>query len=232
MPHPLPRVDSPPRRDTIGIDLHACHEPALLEALKAVIDPNTGKDFVSTKQLQEPAHRGRRRRIRRRARLSGEEPAAEGLRKALIAAARSVPGVANVSANVGDEGRRRTPCSAACSCCRSVQEHRRRRVRQGRRRQEHDRGQPRARARRRGREGRHPRRRHLRPEPADDDGHRRPARVGRRQDHGADGELRRPGDVDRLPGRGRQPDDLARPDGDPGARAAAAADATGASSTT
>jgi ATP-binding protein involved in chromosome partitioning len=40
--------------------------------------------------------------------------------------------------------------------------------------------------------------------------------IGRRQDHGADGELRRPGDVDRLPDRGRQPDDLARADGDPG----------------
>ena len=107
------------------------------------------------------------------------------------------------------------------------QEHRRGRLRQGRRRQEHDRRQPGAGAGRRGRSGRHPRRRHLRPEPADDDGHRRPARERRRQDHGAAGELRRAGDVDRLPGRGRQPDDLARPDGDAGAGAAAAPDQLG-----
>ena len=83
------------------------------------------------------------------------------------------------------------------------QEHHRRGLRQGRRRQEHDGGQPGAGAGGRGRRGRPARCRHLRPEPADDDGHRGPARVGRRQDHGADGKLRRAGDVDRLPGRTR-----------------------------
>ncbi len=30
----------------------AVSESALLEALKSVVDPNTGKDFVSTKQLK------------------------------------------------------------------------------------------------------------------------------------------------------------------------------------
>ena len=74
-------------------------EPLLLDALKAVIDPNTAKDFVSTRQLKN-------------LRIDGGDVAFEvelgypaksqiaGLRKALIAAARSVPGVENVSANI------------------------------------------------------------------------------------------------------------------------------------
>jgi ATP-binding protein involved in chromosome partitioning len=72
---------------------------ALTEALKTVLDPNTGKDFVSTKalknlQIQEgevsfdielgyPA--------------KSQVPA---LRKALVAAAKTVAGVQNVSANI------------------------------------------------------------------------------------------------------------------------------------
>lgn len=74
-------------------------ESALLDALKGVIDPNTGKDFVSTKQLKN-------------LRVEGGDvvfdvelgyPAKSqvpGLRKNLIAAARSVAGVENVSANL------------------------------------------------------------------------------------------------------------------------------------
>ncbi|MEQ1805387.1 MAG: iron-sulfur cluster assembly protein, partial [Burkholderiaceae bacterium] len=74
-------------------------ESSLLEALKTVIDPNTGKDFVTTKQLKN-------------LRVEGGEVAFDvelgypaksqiaGLRKALIAAARSVAGVQNVSANL------------------------------------------------------------------------------------------------------------------------------------
>jgi len=74
-------------------------DTALLEQLKTVIDPNTGKDFVSTRQL-------------RNLKIDGSSvtfdvelgyPAKsqiDGLRAALIAAARRVPGVDNVSANV------------------------------------------------------------------------------------------------------------------------------------
>ena len=74
-------------------------ESALLDALRTVIDPNTGKDFVSTKVLKN-------------LRIDGGEvafdvelgyPAASQVapfRRALIAAARTVPGVENVSANV------------------------------------------------------------------------------------------------------------------------------------
>lgn len=71
----------------------------LLQALQTVVDPITGKDFVSTRALKN-LH------------IAGDEvsfdvelgyPAKSqipALRRALIAAARSVPGVANVSANV------------------------------------------------------------------------------------------------------------------------------------
>ena len=74
-------------------------ESALLDALKTVIDPNTGKDFVSTRQV-------------RNLRIEGGDVAFDvelgypaksqiaGLRKALIAAARTVAGVENVSANL------------------------------------------------------------------------------------------------------------------------------------
>lgn len=74
-------------------------EAALLEALKSVIDPNTGKDFITTRQL-------------RNLQVEGGDVAFDvelgypaksqlpALRSALVAAARQVPGVANVSANL------------------------------------------------------------------------------------------------------------------------------------
>jgi ATP-binding protein involved in chromosome partitioning len=74
-------------------------DTALLEQLKTVIDPNTGKDFVSTRQL-------------RNLKIDGSSVAfdvelgypaksqIDALRTALVAAARRVPGVDNVSANV------------------------------------------------------------------------------------------------------------------------------------
>ncbi len=77
----------------------AVTEQALMDALKAVVDPNTGKDFVSGKNIRN---------------LSVQEgdvsfdvelgyPAKSqipGFRKALIAAAKGVAGVNNVSVNV------------------------------------------------------------------------------------------------------------------------------------
>ena len=76
------------------------NEAALLEALKTVVDPNTGKDLVSTRLLKN-------------LRIDGADvsfdvelgyPAQSqlpALRSALIEAARRVPGVGNVSANLG-----------------------------------------------------------------------------------------------------------------------------------
>jgi ATP-binding protein involved in chromosome partitioning len=75
-------------------------ESALLQALQAVVDPNTGRDFVTTKQLRD-------------LRVDGADvsfavqlgyPAKTqlpALRKALVDAARSVPGVGNVSVDLG-----------------------------------------------------------------------------------------------------------------------------------
>ena len=74
-------------------------EAALLDALKSVLDPNTGRDFISTKAVKN-------------LRIEGGDvsfdvelgyPAKSqipALRKALIAAARGVAGVENVSANL------------------------------------------------------------------------------------------------------------------------------------
>ncbi len=78
----------------------AVTETALLEALKTVVDPNTGKDLVSTRALKN-------------LRVEGGDVSFEvtlgyparsqvpALRRALIDAARSVAGVGNVSADVG-----------------------------------------------------------------------------------------------------------------------------------
>ena len=77
----------------------AITEAALLEALKSVIDPNTQKDFVSGRQIKN-------------LRIDGSQVAFDvelgypaksqvpGLRKALVAAARTLPGVENVSVNL------------------------------------------------------------------------------------------------------------------------------------
>ena len=74
-------------------------ESALLDALKTVVDPNTGKDFVSTRQLKN-------------LRIEDGDVAFDVelgypaksqlalLRKALIVAAKTVAGVENVSANL------------------------------------------------------------------------------------------------------------------------------------
>ncbi len=77
----------------------AVSEQGLMDALKSVVDPNTGRDFVST------------RAIRNLSVLEGDVafdvelgyPAKSqiaGFRKALVAAAKSVAGVENVSVNV------------------------------------------------------------------------------------------------------------------------------------
>ncbi|HOB67838.1 iron-sulfur cluster carrier protein ApbC [Ottowia sp.] len=74
-------------------------EQDVLQAVAAVIDPNTGKDFVSTRQLKN-------------LQVSGGDVAFDvelgyparsqipALRQALIAAVRGLPGVSNVSVNV------------------------------------------------------------------------------------------------------------------------------------
>ena len=75
-------------------------ESALIDALKTVVDPNTGRDLVSTKQVRQLKIEG--------GDISFEvelgypaKSQVQALRKALIAAARSLPGVENVSIQIG-----------------------------------------------------------------------------------------------------------------------------------
>ena len=74
-------------------------EAALTDALKAVIDPQTGRDFVSGRQVKNLRVEGGDVSfdIEMGYPARSQHPA---LRKALIAAARGVPGVDNVSVNL------------------------------------------------------------------------------------------------------------------------------------
>jgi ATP-binding protein involved in chromosome partitioning len=77
-------------------------ESALLEVLKGVIDPNTGKDFVSTKLLRNLKVEGGDVSfdVELGYPAKSQMPA---LRKALIAAVRTLPGIENVSANLSSK---------------------------------------------------------------------------------------------------------------------------------
>ena len=77
----------------------AVTEIALLDALKTVVDPNTGRDFVSTKQLKNLKVEGGDVAfdIELGYPAKSQIPA---LRKALIAAVRTLPGIENVSVNL------------------------------------------------------------------------------------------------------------------------------------
>lgn len=77
----------------------AATKEALAEALKSVLDPNTGKDFVSTRALKnvQISEGDVSFDIELGYPAKSQVPA---LRKALVAAAKTVPGVDNVSANI------------------------------------------------------------------------------------------------------------------------------------
>ena len=77
----------------------AVTETALLEALKAVVDPNTGKDFVSSKALKNVSITGGDVAFDVELGYPAKSQFA-GFRKALVAAAKGVAGVENVSVNV------------------------------------------------------------------------------------------------------------------------------------
>jgi ATP-binding protein involved in chromosome partitioning len=74
-------------------------ESQLLEALKTVADPNTGKDFVSTRQVKNVRIEGGDIAFEIELGYPGKSQAAD-LRKALIAATRTLAGVQNVSVNI------------------------------------------------------------------------------------------------------------------------------------
>jgi ATP-binding protein involved in chromosome partitioning len=77
-------------------------DTAVADALKSVVDPNTGKDFVSTKQLRNLKVEGGDVSfdVELGYPAKSQIPA---LRKALIAAVRTLPGVENVSANLSSK---------------------------------------------------------------------------------------------------------------------------------
>ncbi len=77
----------------------AVTESALLDALKTVTDPNTGKDFVSTKALKNLRIEGGDVAFSVELGYPGKSQHA-ALRKALITAARGVAGVQNVSVEI------------------------------------------------------------------------------------------------------------------------------------
>ena len=74
-------------------------DTAVNEALKSVVDPNTGRDFVSTRQLKNLKVEGGEVSfdVELGYPAKSQIPA---LRKALIAAVRTLPGVENVSINM------------------------------------------------------------------------------------------------------------------------------------
>ncbi len=74
-------------------------ESALTEALKTVVDPNTGKDFVSTRALKNLRVEGGDVAFQIELGYPGKSQHA-ALRRALVAAARGVPGVGNVSVEI------------------------------------------------------------------------------------------------------------------------------------
>ncbi len=74
-------------------------EALLLDALKTVVDPNTGRDFVSGKQVKNLRIEGGDIAFDVELGYPGKTQVPP-LRKALIAAARTLPGVANVSVNI------------------------------------------------------------------------------------------------------------------------------------
>ena len=71
----------------------------LLAALASVIDPNTGKDFVSTKAVKNVQVEGGDVSFEVELGYPAKSQLPE-MRRALIAAAKSAPGVANVVNNL------------------------------------------------------------------------------------------------------------------------------------
>ena len=88
---------------------------ALLAALQAVTDPNTGKDFVSTKALKnlQAEYGDVSFDVELGYPAKSQIPA---LRRALIDAAKGVAGVENVSVNLAQSRSFPTRCSVVCSC--------------------------------------------------------------------------------------------------------------------
>ena len=82
--------------------MSSIQESVLLQALQTVIDPNTGLDFVSTRQVKQLRIDGDSVAFEIELGYPGASQVAE-IRRQLVAAARQVDGVANVSVNISSK---------------------------------------------------------------------------------------------------------------------------------
>ncbi len=82
--------------------MSSIQESVLLQALQTVIDPNTGLDFVSTRQVKQLRIDGDSVAFEIELGYPGASQVAE-IRRQLVAAARQVAGVANVSVNINSK---------------------------------------------------------------------------------------------------------------------------------
>ena len=82
-------------------------------ALKEIVDPNTGKDLVATRSVQNIKVAGERRDGRRRARLSRRRPSSSRCRSSCRRSSGPSPGVGAVQRQRDLAASSRTPCSAA-----------------------------------------------------------------------------------------------------------------------
>jgi ATP-binding protein involved in chromosome partitioning len=82
--------------------MSSIQESVLLQALQTVIDPNTGLDFVSTRQVKQLRIDGDSVSFEIELGYPGASQIAE-IRRQLVAAARQVAGVANVSVNISSK---------------------------------------------------------------------------------------------------------------------------------
>ncbi len=197
---------------------------ALRAALRAIKDPASGRDIVSAGLVEGIEVRGGLVQVALltdRAQRGGDGAGAAGGRGAAGAPAGRDQrhGGADRAQGAGARRGRRAHGHGQATGRRSRallprrEGDRRGGLRQGRRRQVHRRGQPGGRAGAAGSQGRPAGRRHLRPQPAAHARAEPQAGGAQRQDDPAAG-LGPVLHVDRLPGGGGNPDDLARPDGD------------------
>ena len=185
-------------------------EAAVLDALRAVKDPDLHKDIVALGFVKNLRIDGGARRVHDRADdagVSGQGPDARPGARGRVGAA----GVSDVDIEMTAQVRAAARPDGGPRAGRRREEHHRGRRRQGRRRQDDRRREPGGRARAARQPRRAARRRHVRAEHSD---HARPAHAARdrRQEDRAGRALRPPGRLDGIPDAGRRAGHLARSD--------------------
>ena len=197
-----------PRREGNRPPMPSLTESAVIDAMRTVQEPELGRDIVTLDMVKNVVIDGDGDRLHDRAddaRLSaqgrdrGQRPG--GPRRHRGRDRSTSPGARWSAGPQPRQAEQLVP---------GRQEHHRRRVRQGRRRQEHGQRQPRGRARPGRRVGRAARRRHHRTEHPDDAGPRGPAEGEREQQDHAARALRRQGHLDPVLRPGGPADRLAR----------------------